>query len=156
MPRVLIVEDSSGKLAAVRELVTLASHDAVIVEARTVVEAERQINAGGWDLVVLDISMDIAPSELGPRSRGQANIGGLAVAQKMFLLEKEAPTIILTAYDSFTTSVMGAKAREIVGFEEVERRSSEFLGSHLIACLQYNSESWREQMREAIMKEFAK
>lgn len=156
MPRVLIVEDSSGKLAAVRELVTLASPDAVIVEAPTVVEAERQISAGGWDLVVLDISMDIAPSKLGPRSRGQANIGGLAIAQKMFLLEKEAPTIILTAYDSFTTSAMGATAREIVGFEEVQRRSSELLGNHLIACLQYNSESWREQMSEAIMKEFAK
>ena len=122
--RILIVEDSSGKLAAVRDLVSLTRPDAVMVEARTVVEAERQIAVGGWDLVILDISMDIAPSELGPRSRGQANIGGLAIAQKMFLLEKEAPTIILTAYDSFATSAMGVSTREIVGFEEVQRRAT--------------------------------
>lgn len=155
MSRILIVEDSAGKKAAISEVVAAACSDAELFYAATVVEAERAIAKGGWALIVLDISMDIAPSELGAKSRGQANIGGLSIAQRMFLLEREAPTIIVTAFDSFAAPTMGAGVTEIVGFEEVEERARESLGANLIACLQYNSISWKVEMTSAIKKVFA-
>lgn len=144
---VLIIEDSDVKYKAVFDVIVGAAPAANVTRASTVIEAESQIERIYWDLVILDISMDIAPSALGPRSRGQANIGGLGVAQRMFLLEREAPTIILTAFDSFSAPTIGHGDTEIVGFEEIRRRAKEFLPASLLGCLQYSSSTWKEEMR---------
>lgn len=150
MPNVLIVEDSAGKLGAIRSILDAVCPGVSITHAATMIEAERAIERPDWSLVVLDISMDIAPSQLGPRSRGQANIGGLSIAQRMFLLEMECPTIIVTAFDSFSASGNASSIAEIVGFEEVRTRAEGFLGSNLIGCYQYNSTTWREEMASVV------
>ena len=146
MRRVLIVEDSESKYSAILELVRDVCPKCEIARAATVIEAEAAVTEQKWDLVVLDISMDIAPSRLGHRSRGQANIGGLGIAQKMFLLNCESPTIIVTAFDSFSTATMGGSG-EIVDFDEVRRRALQYLPDSLCACLQYNSPDWKELFR---------
>lgn len=150
MPKVLVVEDSAGKYTAIKGVLDSVRNDVEVTHAATMIEAERAIAQGGWDLVVLDISMDIAPSSLGPRSRGQANIGGLSIAQRMFLLENESPTIIVTAFDSFSASSSTNTSAEIVGFEEVKARAEGFLGDSLLACFQYNSPSWKDEMAETV------
>lgn len=151
-PNVLIVEDSDTKFDAIAEVVRGVVPRAALIRAPTMIDAERLVGEGSWWLVVLDISMDIAPSSLGPRSRGQANIGGLGIAQRMFLLEQEAPTIVVTAFDSFSASTMGHGLTEIVGFDEVRTRAEQFLSNNLIACLQYSSPSWREEMKACLLR----
>ena len=142
---VLIVEDSDKKFEAVSQCVKQAHFGCEVVRASTMVEAEKLILTRIWSLIVLDVSMDIAPSRYGPKVRGQANVGGLAIARKMFLLDKEAPTIIVTAFDSFTAPGAGASRSEILGFEE-------YLPSSLVACLRYNVDGWRRSMMEAVQK----
>lgn len=149
---VLVIEDSDPKFEDIRKCILDASDASVIHRASTMVEAEQRILNDVWDLVVLDISMDIAPSRYGAKGRGQANVGGLEVAQKMYLLEREAPTIIVTAFDSFTAANPGHGGSEVLGFEEVYDRARLYLPTALVACLQYNAQNWKVEMIEAVKK----
>lgn len=148
--KVLIVEDSEAKLTAIKGVLEATRCVVSVFTARTVVEAERAIEAQRWDFLILDISLDIAPSKLGPRSRGSANIGGLAIAQKMFLLECEVPTVIITAFDSFTTPGPGQSKGEILGFDEVKARAEKFLPGALRATLQYADPNWRSRLADIV------
>jgi CheY-like chemotaxis protein len=150
---VLIIEDSDSKFTAISKLVREVLPHAVLQRAATQVEAEGLLEREVWDLVCLDISLDIAPSSLGQRNRGQATIGGLNLAERMFLLEQEFPTIIVTAFDSFSTAEFGNQSNtEIMGFDQVVKLAHDFLPNHLIACLQYNSPAWKDDMLAGIKK----
>lgn len=151
--KILVIEDSDSKYQAISSVILSTGKTESVQRAATVLEAEREVAKRGWNLIVLDISLDIAPSRLGPRSRGQANLGGLGIAQRMFLLQQEAPTVILTAFDSFSTPTVGPGAAEIVGFDEVKIRAEKFLSQSLRGTLQYNSPSWRESLRDIVLSE---
>lgn len=150
--RVLVVEDSDAKFDAIVETILSSVPGCDITRAATMIEADMQISDACWDLVVLDISMDIAPSLLGPRSRGQANIGGLGIAHRMFLLDREFPTVIVTAFDSFSSASTTDSSAEIIGFEEISAKASQYLPSSLLGCLQYSSETWRSDLKIIVMK----
>lgn len=152
---ILVVEDSDKKFEAIRECIVEACSSCRVERASTMTEAERRIISEQWSLVVLDISLDIAPSIQGAKGRGQANVGGLGIAQKMFLLDRESPTIIVTAFDSFTASNAGNGGNEILGFEEVCARAKEYLPSSLIGCLQYNATNWKQEMVRSVKKVLA-
>ncbi len=150
LKEVFVVEDSDKKFEDIVKCINEAIIGSKITRAATMTEAERGIKHTDWDLIVLDISLDIAPSRHGSKGRGQANLGGLGIAQKMFLLNREAPTIIVTAFDSFTASNVNQGGSEILGFEEVQAKASSFLSLHLVACLRYNSRTWRVDMINAV------
>ncbi|RYX80184.1 response regulator [bacterium] len=145
--KVLVVEDSDAKFDAIVETVTSTVPGCDITRAATMIEADTQISDACWDLVILDISMDIAPSVLGPRSRGQANIGGLGIAHRMFLLDREFPTVIVTAFDSFSSASTADSTAEIIGFEEIRSKASHYLPTSLLGCLQYSSATWRSELK---------
>lgn len=153
--KVLVVEDSDAKYEAISETILAASGECSITRAATMIEADSQITNAAWDLVVLDISMDIAPSVLGPRSRGQANIGGLGIAHRMFLLDREFPTVIVTAFDSFSSSNTADSTAEIIGFEEVSSKAAQYLPNSLLGCLQYSSQTWRHELQVIVRKTFS-
>ena len=144
---VLIVEDSDakcGKLEAI--LRQCLGPDAVIVRAATVNDAEAKLEASVWNLVLLDISMDITSSTKGPKLGGHATLGGLSIATKMYLLNREVPTIIVTAFDAFE-AIEGGRRRYSVGLEELERRAKDTLGESFIGCVRYGAGNWDEELR---------
>jgi hypothetical protein len=122
----------------------------VIVRASTITEAEQKITEEEWSALILDISMDITASIAGPRLGGHATLGGLGIATKMFLLDREVPTIIVTAFDTFQDTVTEAAEYEVLGLEQIERRAREILGSALIGCVRYGSASWEAELSSHI------
>jgi CheY-like chemotaxis protein len=149
--RVLIVEDVDHKFEDVllvlsRGLGRSFDH----VRARTVVEATDQIELERWDLVILDISMDIAPGSGGSVRDGHANLGGMDVIEHMFLLEVEVPTIILTGFDYFVKSGSESGSREAQTIHDLERQARRFIGSRLLGCIRYGVTAWDHNLTNIV------
>lgn len=152
MKRILIIEDSEAKFDAVLNVVQrVASPSALIERSATLTAAEERVSKEEWDLVVLDVSMDISASNAGPLRGGHATLGGLGIARKMFLLGRDVDTVIVTAFDAFQSTVAIGGAVEILGLEEVEANAKDILGEKFIGCVRYSESGWAERL-EALLK----
>jgi CheY-like chemotaxis protein len=147
--RVLVVEDSEVKWREISKLLSSGNSLGVFVQrAATMEEANGHISSGNWDLILLDISMDIRSSATGPRAGGHDTIGGLKIAERMFYLGKDAPVIIVTAFDAFPSGA--ARGSAVLGLEDVVRSASDLLGELLIGYVRYGSEGWSRALRDLV------
>lgn len=144
--RVLAVEDNDPKWSRIEAVVRSGLGDVEIVRARDQLEAERLVDEGGWDLMILDMSLDIRAG--GARfGRGTHDFtGGLKIAGRMFYLECEVPTIIVTGFDAFPTSAASSGHDVILGFEDVEMRARDFLHDHLLGAVRFGSTGWETDL----------
>lgn len=140
--RILAVEDNDPKWARVEAVIRSSLANVEIVRARDQLEGERLVDAGGWDLLILDMSLDIRAG--GARfGRGAHDYtGGLKIAGRMFYLEREIPTIIVTGFDAFPTSAAATGDDLIMGLEDVETKAREFLRDYLLGAVRFGSMSW--------------
>ena len=94
--RMLIVEDVDTKFDDVHAIVQRCLPEiAETVRASNLNEAEDRIMLGPWDLLVLDLSMDIAAHASPDYSSGHASLGGLDVLERMALLKINEPASAL-------------------------------------------------------------
>ncbi len=147
--KILVIEDTDRKWNDIRDALGFIGAKEVR-RAATIEDAENLIELN-WDLVVLDISMDIRASKAGPKEGGHDPTGGLKVAAKMYYLGCEAPTIILTAFDAFPSRLRGAQIGNVIlGLEEVERRAREQLGAAFVGCVKWDSPDWRSEFQNYV------
>lgn len=140
--RILAVEDNETKWSRVETVLRQGLGDVEIVRARDLRNAERLVEEGGWDLLILDISLDIRAGA-GRGGRGAHDYtGGLKVAGRMFYLECEVPTIIVTGFDTFPSAASSAGDDVILGLEDVGRQAKKFLGDHLLGAVRFGSAGW--------------
>lgn len=144
--RILGVEDNERKWARVEAVVQSVFDDAEIVRARDLKDAERLVEEGGWDLLVLDISLDIRSG--GDRGGRGAHdyTGGLKIAGRMYYLECEVPTIIVTGFDAFPSAALAAGHDVILGLEDVGREARKFLGDYLLGSVRFGSPGWEANL----------
>jgi hypothetical protein len=145
--KILIVEDSDSKFVELDALISSISEGSVFSRrATTVTDAEAMIESEEWSAIVLDISMDITKSATGVRLGGHATLGGLSIATKMYLLGREVPTIIVTAFDSFQAVETERPGYEALGLEDIERRATEILGEAYLGCVRYGDPGWEARL----------
>jgi len=145
--RILVVEDAPYKFQEVETLLRAHFREPFdLTRAETVVDAERQVSKGPWDLIVLDISMDIAPGAGGGMRGGHANLGGMDVVEKMYLMELEYPTVILTGLDYFIVTNSDGMSHETLDLSDIERQARHWLSDNLLGCVRYGREGWDEQL----------
>ncbi len=150
---VLIVEDVDEKFQDVALVVAGHFGDGVSIRrAATVIEAEELSVAQAWGLLVLDISMDIVASRSGRLQSGHASTGGLAILERMYLLGKETPTIVVTAFDAFRTNPTHREDDGILGLEDVSRKSGELIGAKFLGAVRYGVSGWERQLLTLLMK----
>lgn len=145
LSRVLIVEDRDSKYDDVLRVLSerkIALHTS---RASSVFDAESKIESNDWDLIILDISMDIRSSAGGKSAGGHANMGGMAIARKMYLLEREFPTIILSGFDSFKSDSGPARDGTHMGLAEIEEMAKGLLGPSLLGWVRYGLPGWEEK-----------
>lgn len=144
---VLVIEDSEGKWKEVQQFfVDHFGGQVALTHAATLVDAEDAVAQRTWDLVLLDVSMDIAASATGRKGGGHDPLGGLGVASKMYLLGKEAPTVIFTGFTSFPSGESKREGSQILGLEDVEARAKQVLGAALLGCIRYGDADWKERL----------
>lgn len=149
--RVLIVEDVDVKFHELETAIqTLVPH-ATVSRAKSVVDAEDMVEEGQWSLIILDISMDIACGSAGPMRAGHANLGGMDVLERMYLLEQEFPTIIVTGFDYFPAGTGGDPSdAEMVSLADLEVRARNFIGELFLGCVRYGVDGWRAKFDATI------
>lgn len=146
---VLIVEDVDTKYAEVRTVVaSVLPADAAYSRASNLNEAEDAVMEGSWDLVVLDLSMDIAQNGSVDFSAGHASLGGLDVLERMSLLKIDHPTVLVTGFDSFQDSDRFDNA--IMNLSDIDALASDWLGKSYLGCIRYGSEGWATKLARAL------
>tara|TARA_R110002153_G_scaffold150048_3_gene301624 strand:- start:357 stop:830 length:474 start_codon:yes stop_codon:yes gene_type:complete len=145
----LVVEDSEVKWREIHSLLLNMQDVALSIErAKTIDEANRLISDKRWSLILLDISMDIRESASDTSSGGHDTTGGLRVAQRMYYLERDAPIIIVTAFDSFPTRIQDRGA--MLGLNDVLASASGMLGDLLIGLVKYQEDGWEDKLSKLI------
>lgn len=148
---ILVVEDLNHKFADISQsLQNCGISTERIDRASTVVDAENKFLTLNYALMILDISMDIVSTSPGTNRSGHAALGGLEIAHKMFLLEKEIPTIIVTGFDVFPSENEQPGNIEILGLDEVKKRVKIFLKHNFLGCIHYTSPEWNDEFEKII------
>jgi Response regulator containing CheY-like receiver, AAA-type ATPase, and DNA-binding domains len=148
---ILVVEDQDGKYNDILGAISDSDIQSPLLErAKNVVDAEDSIISRTWDLLVLDISMDISPGSLGPLRGGHANLGGLDIIEQMYLLDVSIPTIIITGFDYFQTFDDGQEQAEMLNLEDIEKKARERIKDNLLGCIRYGGPYWRSSFIKCI------
>ena len=143
----LVIEDSDPKWERMEAvLAKILSPMPHIVRATDQMSGNTEIMKKGWDLVLLDMSLDIrrTPGRLG--QGGHDYTGGLKIAGRMFYNRCEAPTIIVTGFDNFPTGRSGHNLDVILGLDDIERQARQYLGCYLIAIIRYAEPGWERRL----------
>ncbi|MHC1946088.1 hypothetical protein IF803_17035 [Bradyrhizobium sp. UFLA06-06] len=149
--RVLIVEDVDHKYKDVVEVLEATTNGSIeLVRAKTVVDAADLVKQSGWLLIILDISMDIAPGSGSTMREGHANLGGLDILEQMYLLEKESPTVIVTGYDYFVRSSSDDEVSDSHTLQDLESQGRSLIGANLLGCIRYGAPGWAEHLRALV------
>lgn len=149
MIRILAIEDNDQKWERVERLLRAELSDVSIERATDLYDGERLVEERRWDLLILDVSLDIRTSAKGARGTHDYQ-AGLKIARRMFYQECEIKTIIVTGFDSFPTGGRTSEKQVILGLEEVDANVRKLLGAHLLATVRYNGEKWDEQLAKAL------
>lgn len=149
--KILVIEDNDAKFRALEAVLGDNQILGSPTRAKTVTEGEDCLERLSWDLIILDISMDIRGSSRGAMGGGHANLGGLDIAEGMYLARRTFPTIILTGFDYFQMPTEGSR-RTLVGLSEIEVRAKKFLKNHFIACVRYGASDWQRELTLALTK----
>ena len=151
MTRILGIEDNDQKWERVARLLHRHVPTAEITRVQDLFEGEQRIEQHGWDLLVLDISLDIRASARGTRGTHDYQ-AGMKIASRMYYQECEVPTIIITGFDSFPTGSRSNEKNVIRGLEDGDKAMRGLLGDHRLGTVRYGGEDWEGQFLAALMK----
>jgi len=101
--KILLVEDEEPKRKNTLIALKKAVREPVVVEAKSVTSALRELRKSKFDLILLDMSMptfDVGPGEGGGRPQG---FGGIELLRSMDRYQLTVPTVVITAYEQFTS-----------------------------------------------------
>ena len=146
MPRALVVEDKDAKFHELKEAVEKLGQAVNVERASNVVAAENALEMTRFDLLVLDISMDISGTSKGAFGGGHANLGGLDIVDTMYYEGIVIPTIVVTGLDYFI-SQEGADGAEYIGLDELDSVIRKRMPNGYLGYVRYGVEGWAGRLR---------
>jgi CheY-like chemotaxis protein len=150
---ILIIEDVDSKFDDVRSLI--AEHVEIecnFARATNLNEAEDAVIEEGWDLVIVDLSMDINGNG-SAQGAGHATLGGLDVLERMSLLKIEHAVILVTGFDSFQDPDRFDNA--IMNLTDIDGLAVRWLGDAYIGCVRYGTDNWSKRLAR-MLKQWSK
>jgi hypothetical protein len=152
--KILVIEDEDAKFSDIESVLLgidlISSFE--IARARTATEAETMLDEGSLALMVLDISLNISAGSLGPLRGGFANLGGLSIAEKMFMFGQSVKTVVVTGFDYFPAAGARQGSYDLVSLRDIETRASEIFGADLLGCIKYSSEGWESRFAACVRR----
>lgn len=151
--KIILVEDNPEKALRICSIIHETTLNAKVKTCASLTSAMETIEAEKFDLLVLDISMDIMASGNGFLADNHDMLGGLRFAKELYLNENELATIVVTAHESFVEK-KGPKAK-ISSFMSVTQLSEEFndlLDELFIGAVRYEKDGWKLHLRSLIKK----
>jgi CheY-like chemotaxis protein len=149
--RILAVEDNDQKFEQVATIIQDAMPLAILTRAADLFEAERAIEQDHWDLLLLDMTLDLKRGGARRQGTAQDYTGGLKIIGQMYYNGDILPTIIVTAFDSFPAPRNDGNG-VVIGLEAVEREAKRRLGNRLIGIIRFGPDQWEAKLRELLIQ----
>lgn len=146
MNRILVIEDNDDKFERVAAIAKSALPTASLTRACDLYEAERAIEENRWDLLLLDMTLDLKRGGASRVGTAQDYTGGLKIIGQMYYDDLLIPTVIITAFDSFPMSHSDGNGA-VVGLESVENQAHGRLGDLLIGTVRHGPDNWENELR---------
>lgn len=147
---ILIIEDVDSKFDDVRgQLADNLGANCRFERAANLNEAEDAIIEEGWDLVIVDLSMDINGNG-SVQGAGHATLGGLDVLERMSLLKLDHAVILVTGFDSFQDPDRFDNA--IMNLADIESLAVRWLGKAYVGCVRYGTDSWSKRLSRMLQQ----
>lgn len=102
-----------------------------------------------WDLVIVDLSMDINGNG-SVQGAGHATLAGLDVLERMSLLKIDYPTILVTGFDSFQDPDRFDNA--IMNLSDISNLATQWLGSAHLGSVRYGLPNWAQKFRRIVQQ----
>lgn len=148
--RILIIEDVDNKYADVREILeNMLPPPLDFTRADNLNDGEDAIMQECWDLVVVDLSMDINGNG-SVQGAGHATLGGLDILERMALLKIDHPTILVTGFDSFQDPDRFDNA--IMNLSDISNLASQWLGVSYVGSVRYGLANWSQKFRRIVQQ----
>ncbi len=149
--RVLVIEDNDDKYERMAEVTACTFLGASIVRGCDLYEAGRLIAEERWDLLLLDMTLDLRRGGAQRPSVAQDYTGGLKIIGQMYYDEIAVPTAIITGFDSFPTARSDGNG-VVLGLEAVEREARGRLGGLLLGTVRHGPDGWEDKLRSLLVK----
>jgi CheY-like chemotaxis protein len=146
MTKILVIEDNDDKFERVSVVAKAALPAASLARACDLYEAERAIDEEHWDLLLLDMTLDLKRGGARRVGTAQDYTGGLKIIGQMYYDDRLIPTVIITAFDSFPMSRSDGNG-SVVGLESVEIQAQSRLGDLLIGTVRHGPDNWENELR---------
>ncbi len=146
MTTVLAVEDEDSKYLEIEAVLKKLSKTITLHRAKTVRDADAALDKNLPELLLLDISMNISSGSLGPLRGGYANLGGMDVAERLYLFGRSVPTVLITAFDYFPSAGHRAASSEMLSLANIEKRARVIFGADYLGCVRYAKDGWQEML----------
>jgi CheY-like chemotaxis protein len=152
--RILVVEDEDAKYADVVAVLESLQLEGVLelLRAKNAIEAESILERGGLSLMILDISLNISPGSLGPLRGGFANLGGLSVAERMYMLGQSLKAVVVTGFDYFPTVSARQGNVDLVSLKDIETRAAKAFGKDYFGCVRYGVDGWEGRLARCVVE----
>jgi CheY-like chemotaxis protein len=148
--RVLVIEDNDDKWERLSAItLEVLPRGATIVRAVDLYEAQQRLEEEGWDLLLLDMTLDLRRGGARRPGTAQDYTGGLKIIGQMYYDELMVPTAIITGFDSFPTSRTNGDG-VVLGLEAVEREARRQLGDMLIGTVRHGPPDWEAKLRALV------
>ena len=150
--RVLVVEDSEVKWRDMENAIEpFLPPDTELLQVGDMVSARCAIYNEHWDLLLLDVSLDVNPGG-GDRRGGKEFTGGLTLASRMRYRRKEVPTIVVTGFTTFLSAKPENEIDVVLGLQDVEREMRRYLKDYIVGVVRYGAEGWRNDLQDYVRK----
>lgn len=135
--KILVIEDTEAKMRVVEDCVKGFCETFVFTEAMSYSAGIRKIYEGGWDLVLMDMSLptyDISHTESGGTKKP---VAGKELMSRMLSRKIHIPVIIITQFDTFGDN----QSLESLNKEFQEKYTAVWRGT-----VSYDKPGWQEQL----------
>ncbi len=136
--RILIVEDIEAKMKVIEECISGVREDWEFIEAMSYSDGLQKIYLGGWDLVLMDMSLptyNISHTESGGTKKP---VAGKELMARMLSRKIFIPVIIITQFDTFGDNQLS--------LESLNKEFEENYTKIWKGTISYDKPGWQEQL----------
>jgi CheY-like chemotaxis protein len=146
--RILVIEDVDNKYSDVCEIIEQTFSEPVqFNRSANLNDGEDAVMQECWDLVIVDLSMDINGNG-SIQGAGHATLGGLDILERMALLKIDYPTILVTGFDSFQDPDRFDNA--IMNLSDISSLAERWLGAAYVGSVRYGVDGWSQKFRRVL------
>jgi len=139
--KLLFIEDNDIKARLVIRWLNDNLQDATVVRKRSYQSGLREALSGGYDHILLDMSLPVYDEKSGVMGRDPLTFGGQYLLREMKRKKAEANVVVISQYKTFL------QGNEVVTFEQLREELLRDFSTLLKACIYLKSSStWKSEL----------